>query len=385
MIITFQRNGHHQSYDETLRNWVGQTETLIPYAGSIRESAVNLGRILRRPFFWKTMNRHLENDALFFSYWDDVIPFYMNASYRRLLCPRSIGAIWMNTWGFRTHNRIDVKSWNRYAFLKDESLTLGILDEGVYEKIRTLPSKVGPKAKLFWMPDFTNVSLPKNSETLFDSLLNFANGRKILLCIGVLNGFKNLELLKLVADRLSKSQWVIAIIGAVDDVSGVHKFEENASTNIFLYKGRLESEEVLNSLIKHSSLVWGAYKNWEGSSNIQVKAGYFRVPILTFSGFLMGERTKEYDLGLVGDENQLLAWANDSFKIITTLDMNSKGINDFVKKFSIENAKRVFLERTSFLRKSKGALNNFSITPYLTVHTLYFLSQIYSHLKKVFK
>ena len=343
MIITFRDNGHHLSYDTLLREWIGQSESTILRARQLLAQSERLGIHFRRPYFWKKIQETFPEGPLFFSYWDDVIPFWLKPELRLALCPRGIGSIWMNTWGFRSQGVINPLAWRKYSFLNDENLVLGILDEGVAEALEQLPQNIKPRSKIFWMPDFTDVSLAQEDDPLVNDVLQFADGRKILLCVGVMNGFKNLELLAEVAQRLSPQKWVVAILGEVHDEKGLARLEELSPKNMFLRKGRLSSEGVFNLILKHADLIWGAYRNWEGSSNIQVKAGLLKVPILCLDGYLMAERNQRYHLGITGNEKEILDWASRDFRVLEDWK-NSSTQHQFEKNFGSESARQRFLQ-----------------------------------------
>lgn len=381
MIITFRHNGHHHLYDQTLRHWAIQGQNILAASAKILHQSLLLGRWLRGFSFWEYGNHLWNSPFLFFSYWDDVIPVYLPASWRLALCPKPVGAIWMNTWGFRRPGSIQVSSWGRYSFLKDPHLSFAILDEEVLDHLATLPPKDRPKARLHWMPDFTSISFEDADEGLVRAVLDFANGRNILLSVGVQNGFKNLGLLARVAQYLDPRRWVVAVIGEAEDEVGIRLLEEASRQHIFVHKGRVGTEGTLNTLIRRSSLVWGAYRHWEGSSNIQIKAGLLRKPILCLEGFLMADRNRRYRLGFQGTAEELLAMAQQQFSIVGDYNPNEASLDEFARVFSLENAQRHFEAIYNSVKdRSESSLIQPGMTR-LAARGLVRLGRIYGHLK----
>jgi hypothetical protein len=77
--------------------------------------------------------------------------------------------------------------------------------------------------------------------------------------------------------------------------------------NVFRYPGRIPDELSLNGVMDASDVIFAAYTDFPNSSNILTKAAFLNRPVIVSDGFLMAERTREFQLGVVVPEGDVPA------------------------------------------------------------------------------
>ena len=75
--------------------------------------------------------------------------------------------------------------------------------------------------------------------------------------------------------------------------------------NLTLIPSYISDEDVFNSIISISDIVFAVYKDYKNSSNMITKASFFHKPILVSNQYLMGRRVDAYEIGLTVSENDL--------------------------------------------------------------------------------
>jgi hypothetical protein len=183
-----------------------------------------------------------------------------------------------------------------------------LIDEGAVEPMRALTK--GKPA--FEFPDITGteLELPLDGETLAGKLKRFANGRKIVVCLGHLQKTKGLLELCKVANDSRASDTCFFFGGEVswsdlslDEIRFIQTTWEQRP-NVLTHLARL-SDSTMNSLIKGSDIVFAAYTNFPNSSNIMTKAALLERPLIVSDGHLMAERVRKYRLGAIVPEGSV--------------------------------------------------------------------------------
>ncbi|MCS3171609.1 hypothetical protein NXW76_06820 [Bacteroides thetaiotaomicron] len=67
---------------------------------------------------------------------------------------------------------------------------------------------------------------------------------------------------------------------------------------------KIPDESCFNALIAESDLIFAAYKQFTGSSNLLTKVAAFRKPVIVSRGLCMGRRVEQYGTGqTTGEDN----------------------------------------------------------------------------------
>ena len=113
--------------------------------------------------------------------------------------------------------------------------------------------------------------------------------------------------------------------------------------NFFLIPSFIKDERLFNEILAASDIVFAVYKNFKNSSNMITKSATFHKPIMVSNQFLMGQRVKQFDIGVAVPENSLQALLDvlEDLDSKTYLPSHFSGYN---KAFSIEALKNQFLE-----------------------------------------
>ncbi|NDY83462.1 glycosyltransferase family 4 protein [Orrella sp. NBD-18] len=161
-----------------------------------------------------------------------------------------------------------------------------------------------------WLPDVASTALPDQPTPLTLKATSLAKGRKIIFLGGAIGGTKNIAAWCAVIRLLDPREWFFIQAGVVDrttlsinDLTALQDIESNPPENLLTFDHYLKNDSEFNELISISDLIWGIYRDFDRSSNILGKSAMFHKPILVSNKFLMGQRVKEYGIGLAVDEN----------------------------------------------------------------------------------
>lgn len=227
------------------------------------------------------------------------------------------------------------------------------------DKIFTLPSMssvcvidegaVAPMTELsggqpvFEFPDVTEcaVEAPLEGTTLSGKLKHFANGRKIVVCMGHLQKTKGLlELCR--AARDPQLQHVCFFFGGEVIWTGMTRQEVQIvlttweqSPNVLTHLARL-SDATMNAIMVTADVVFAAYTNFPNSSNIMTKAARFERPIIVSDGFLMAERVRLYRTGKIVPEGDVPAIVAAIRDLTAETPKPNPGFHDFYQRHSDE-------------------------------------------------
>lgn len=155
-----------------------------------------------------------------------------------------------------------------------------------------------------FLPDVTDATLPDVPGVLAASIRRRAGNRKVVFLGGSLDSRKGLTHFFHLARIADPNRWFFVLAGRVyrDGLDDGTRAELDALTStppehILLHQDYLPDERDFNAAIAASDFLYAVYLNFPHSSNMLGKAAHFRKPLLVSDRFLMGERTRHYDLG----------------------------------------------------------------------------------------
>jgi hypothetical protein len=182
------------------------------------------------------------------------------------------------------------------------------LNETIQKQYRVLmPSKA-----FGYLPDITESALPAAQTDLVTHIKAQAQSRSIVFLGGTLGGNKNLAKWYELIALADSSKWYFVQIGEMfentltpEDAQALAQITEQCPANLFIKREYLPDEAAFNEVIAASNIIFAVYRNFTVSSNMPGKAAAFEKPILVAEGHLMGERVKQYGIGLAVPENDV--------------------------------------------------------------------------------
>ena len=186
------------------------------------------------------------------------------------------------------------------------------LDEGILAELGGMTNG----RPVVWMPDVADNRLPQpdpEEGNLGRKIRDFAGGRKVVGCIGHLQKTKGLlNLVRAVADPRLQDVCMV-FVGEVNWYPYTAEEQEEIMVaweghpRIFCHPLRVPDERRLNSAVAACDVIAAAYTDFPNSSNMLTKAAAFGKPVVVNDGHLMGERVREYQLGLTVPEGDFPA------------------------------------------------------------------------------
>lgn len=173
---------------------------------------------------------------------------------------------------------------------------IGVLNEYSIDALKAFQ----PDIQCF--PDFADLSQPDENYPLLHTLKEKARGRKIISLLGSIDTRKGISLLISVVPFLPEEEYFFLIAGKSSltetQYNELKAFEASRNNCLFSLE-RIPDEASFNALIAASDLLFAAYRNFTGSSNLLTKAAAFGKPILVSEGECMGKRVTHYGTGAI--------------------------------------------------------------------------------------
>jgi len=150
-------------------------------------------------------------------------------------------------------------------------------------------------------------SRPATNYPLLRKLKERARGRKVISLLGSINFRKGIKLLLESIPLLPKDEYFFLIAGksslTAQQENDLRAFGESRNNCLFSLE-KIPDESCFNALIAESDLIFAAYKQFTGSSNLLTKAAAFRKPVIVSRGLCMGRRVEQYGTGqTTGEDN----------------------------------------------------------------------------------
>ncbi len=294
-------------------------------------------------------NLNLKPDLVFFcwfdSYWLNIRMSYLILNF--IFKYKWIGLFFHPSFIRKNTNYKNKIGTNPYSiFLNKNCQGIAILDEKIKEIFK---SKI--KKNVYLFPDFTDTSLLKKDNKLLEEIKEKAKNRKIVSLLGSIDKRKNLILFLKCAKKLISKNLFFLIIGKFHENSFTKKelleidliINELKDKNCFIHLKRIEDENVFNSIINISSVLFIPYLKFYHSSNLITKAAAFKIPVIVSKGYLMEERVKKFNLGYVINPNSEEECIN-TFLNIEKYNFKNAKFNEYLKFHDISNLNEKFNE-----------------------------------------
>lgn len=270
----------------------------------------NLKKSLRYKIWqnWQELKFNLkrvqENIDLLFIMWFDDFKFntdhplilkiflhYFNWSFK---CP------WF---GINVHQVHFRKMTTQHEIWSKELITehkfckgVGVFDEGIVNQYRNNVNR-----PIYVFPDVTKTDLKNESK--------HENNKKIVVA-GVGDRRKGILRLIRATDLPENNNWHFLIAGKINwsefTETEIQEIQNALKSKNVSTTGFIEDEAEMNAEIASADFVYAAYEDFPHSSNILTKAAMFKKYVLVNSGFLMAERVKKYQTGLVLENDSIL-------------------------------------------------------------------------------
>ena len=186
---------------------------------------------------------------------------------------------------------------------------IGVLDEGMAVQLRQQT-----RTPLIVFPDVTDESAPDLSFPLVEQLKAQANGRKIVGLIGSLNKRKGLLTLIEAAQRSTSENWFYAFVGKLstytlssEELQFIQTTIQTAPSNCLFHLETIPDEPQFNAVVNTCDVLFAAYEKFPYSSNILTKAAVFEKPVIASEAFCMGDRVRQFHLGVCIPEGNVEA------------------------------------------------------------------------------
>lgn len=272
----------------------------LPYGQPLKKKATVLHNALRRLQNLASLRKQLKGfqpDLVCFPCLDDLLPTLSPLWLVDTLLPYPwCGLFVQSTQPVYKPYMPDI----RPALRSHNCKGISVLNEYSVEALKPFRQEI----QLF--PDFADLSAPNETYTLLHKLKEQAAGRKIISLLGSINARKGTGLLLDTIPMLSADKYFFLIAGkpslSSEETNQLRDFEA-AHPNCLFVLEKIPDEGCFNALVAESSLIFAAYRQFSGSSNLLTKAAAFCKPVVVSKGLCMGQRVETYGTGLAIPEN----------------------------------------------------------------------------------
>ncbi len=181
---------------------------------------------------------------------------------------------------------------------------VGLLDETQCERVQRLVS--GKPVAIF--PDFVDDTPRAEGEGVWHTIRQRAEGRTIIGAVGALARRKGITPLLRMALARPLEPYFYAFVGqmkwesfSAEEQALWKQVAADPPENCLLHLESLPSEAEFNAVVHSFDVVYAAYLDFGGSSNLLAKAAQQRRLVLGAPGECVGQRIERFHLGLCAD------------------------------------------------------------------------------------
>ena len=293
---------------------------------------------------------HIRRNVLVFFLHMDSMLLVQPAFLGKILMPaRWVGLYFLPSYRMHIDHDLYTSAHRRERVLKSTKCKgLFLLDDGPVEYLR---SKV-KHGFVEWLPEVLDMKSVR-VEDLPPELEEIVGQHKIVGLFGPLYKRKNILNLLRAFEKLSRDDFYLVLMGelTLDDYipSERAEFREliGKLSNLVCEFGFIQGEDKFNTLLAASDIVSVAYRDFVGSSNILVKAAYFRKPVIASSGYAIAEQVEKYHLGCVVDQDDVGGLSEAIEYLAYEFVHDETKLEEFLSRFRNEN----FIEKMELLRE----------------------------------
>lgn len=316
----------------------------LPLLGCLFQDPVNTHlrwRYLKRALQKAEAKAGRRPDLLFFPWLD----CYLRVSLSQKLASAQIETPWAGLY-FRPNHLVDEQLKIRHAsFFQAAAKGDKLLRSGNCRAVAILDETMRPalekttRKPVLLFPDITDESAPDRDTPFAKQIRECANGRKVIGLIGMEPRKGVITMLK-AADvaRARGLPWLFVLAGT----SCLHQYspsercfiEEriaksraNSSSNNLLFPDEFKpipDGPVFNGVMDAFDVLFIAYHNFLGSSNVLTKSSILKKPVVSTELGCIAHRTKVHDLGLTIPQGDAQACCSAIEKILQGVDWNDR-------------------------------------------------------------
>ena len=292
-----------------------------------------------------TVRRRLSTDIdlVFFCCIDDYMNELISVKLFDIVFPVRFSGLFLSPRNSGRYFQLDRRNILRSKYCD----SIAVLDEFCIDTMKVYQSNV----VLF--PDFADSSAPDKHYEVANSILEKAQGRKIISILGAMSFRKGIYTFVEAAKRMPSDSYYFVMAGKTYMSSEELRYVlDNFShrINCFYYGENIPTEADFNRLIEISDVIYAAYVDFSQSSNMFAKASLFAKPLIVSKGYYMEEVIKKYSLGVAIRQDSV----NECIDAVVNLSIwhcSQKGYQEYLSRNSREHLFYAFEKLLSFSGK----------------------------------
>jgi hypothetical protein len=158
-------------------------------------------------------------------------------------------------------------------------------------------------------PDVVDLTLPDLNDEIAAEIHRRSNGRTVLGLVGQITPRKNLEMFVEMTKLCHSDRYFFAVVGECEQMQfpkaireWLVKGQRGELGNVFVSPRRVAGDSRFNAVCAACDILFAAYRDFRGSSNVIGKAAAFRKPIIVGRGYQMEQIVRKWGTGVAIDE-----------------------------------------------------------------------------------
>lgn len=245
------------------------------------------------------------------------------------------------------HSRVSVSSVD-YVFLAKNCINIAIHDGLLVDKLQKRLHK-----PVIFFPEIADSTAPNNELPVLKEIKQRAANRLIVGMIG-LDERKGLLTLVRLAKEAPSAEFFFLFAGVLnlndfseEEVKEIKDFFDKLPENCYAYLNYLQEGEAVNSFINLLDIIYIVYNNFPSTSNFNTKGAIFKKLVLATERFIIGEETKEYNLGVTVEEKNVSQCINGLQLLKQKIhkgDYSDVDFDGYMKKHGLPALNEAFLK-----------------------------------------
>lgn len=291
-------------------------------------------------------------DLVFFAWVDSMMANYLPYQLINLIFPYKWSGLYFHP-KFIRQNLNNVSAFNKISissidnvFRAKNCINITVHDNKV---IDIMQKRIGKPVIFF--PEIADDSEPNNENQIIKEIKEKAKGRIIIGMIG-LDERKGLLTMIRTAKQSSKNEFFFLFAGQLNlvsfsenETSEIISFFNELPENCYSYLNYIQEGTEVNSFINIIDIIFIVYNNFTSTSNLNTKAAIFKKLVLTTENYIIGEETKEFNLGVTVQEKNVEQCVEGLRKLKDIIDSKNYGAinyNGYLKKHNVEALRIAF-------------------------------------------
>jgi len=229
-----------------------------------------------------------------------------------------------------------------YIFKSKKCKAIAIHDEKLVYSLSFRLNK-----PIIFFPEIADLTEPDLNNRYYKQIMEKANGRKVIGLVGC-EKRKGFHTLKRLAVRNPKG-YLFVFAGkflpfgyTIEEQKEFQSFLSSPTDNVLYFPEYILEGKEINSFLAALDVIYIAYSGFTSTSNFSTKAAYLKKPVIATEKYVIGDETREFNLGVTVQEDDVDDLENALLKLEDKLKSEKFMYDAYLDKHSIRKLDACF-------------------------------------------